>query len=77
MKKEQIEAVLDFTPTWETALPFFLSILEGGTYEGRTAAKGELLRMAKLADLQVEAMKQAALDTSAAGLVPPPIGTGL
>lgn len=75
MKK--LIGVIDCAPTWEASLPLMFTLLDSGTPEGRILARQEFYRMARLADKQVAAMKEAALDRSAAGLVSPPIGTGL
>lgn len=45
---------LDATPTWEGLVrPLIALVHEGETYESRQMAKGELRRMARLADCWV------------------------
>lgn len=44
---------IDITPTWSGILPALLLLLESGSAKGRTAARDELARMAKLADIAV------------------------
>lgn len=60
---DQTEAVapqvIDLTPTWAAVLPIFLTALEYGTAEGQKSAKLELMRMAHLADMQVQASNTA------------------
>ena len=46
---------IDLTPTWSGMLRLLLAAYEGGTFEGRKAAEGELTRMAALADKHVAA----------------------
>jgi hypothetical protein len=50
---------LDATPTWEGLVrPLIALVHEGETYESRQMAKGELRRMARLADCWVEYRKE-------------------
>ena len=48
---------IDMTPSWEGAVSYLILILESGTSEGKQIAKEELRRMAKLADLYAESVK--------------------
>lgn len=50
---------IDLTPTWAGVLPIYLAVLENPNagHDGRTAAREELARMAKLADLYVAGQK--------------------
>ena len=41
------------TPTWEGLLPVMLMALRDGDTKARTAAMGELRRMARIADVAV------------------------
>ena len=50
---------LDATPTWEGLVrPLIALVHEGETYESRQMAKGELRRMARLADCWVAHRKE-------------------
>jgi hypothetical protein len=49
---------IDLTPTWSEVLPIFIACLENGTEKGKTSARAELLRMAKLADAYVAEHKK-------------------
>ncbi|WP_434052599.1 MAG: hypothetical protein RDA78_25685 [Roseibium sp.] len=42
-------------PTWTEILPTIITALEDGTPQGKQTAKEELFRMARAADLAVEA----------------------
>lgn len=44
---------VDITPTWEGTLPLLLAAITDGTPGGQDAARGELLRMARLADAHI------------------------
>lgn len=44
---------IDITPTWEELLPLLLTIFEQGSPKARDEIYGELLRMAKAADMAV------------------------
>lgn len=44
---------IDCTPSWKAILPTLLALIEMGSAEGKVAAKEELARMARLADLYV------------------------
>lgn len=48
---------IDMTPTWEEILPTLLTIVRDSSPEGQRKGVEELTRMAKLADLHVEAAK--------------------
>lgn len=48
---------IDVTPSWEEILPALLLLLEKGTPEAARTAKSELRRMARLADLHVNSVK--------------------
>lgn len=53
MEKRKLETI-DLTPTWAGILPVLLEVYENaGTPQGRQQAKGELVRMARLADQAV------------------------
>lgn len=41
---------IDLTPTWESAMPLLLIVLEDGTAEGKKAAREELMRLARDVD---------------------------
>lgn len=45
---------IDCTPSWEGLLPYLLTVLRDGSWEGQKLAREELTRMAKLADRYVE-----------------------
>jgi hypothetical protein len=49
---------IDMTPTWEATLQTCLILVERGNREGRANAIAELKKMAKLADLYVESVKE-------------------
>jgi hypothetical protein len=49
---------IDMTPTWEGLLPYLLTILSDGSFEGQKIARDELTRMAKLADMYVAENKK-------------------
>jgi hypothetical protein len=51
---------VDVTPTWVGTLPLLLAVITDGTPEGQAAARGELLRMAQIADLHIAALKERA-----------------
>lgn len=58
---EEIKQVgtVDITPTWQTATRIFMETLEHGeTVEGKDSARGELMRMARIADNAVAAAKR-------------------
>lgn len=42
---------IDATPTWQAILPWLIAAIQDGTEEGQRAAREELARMAKAADL--------------------------
>lgn len=44
---------IDLTPTWESLIPAFVTLIEEGNPASRTVAIYELQRMAKIADLYV------------------------
>lgn len=46
---------IDCTPSWSALLPVMLLAYTDGTPKGHAAARSELERMARLADLYVEA----------------------
>lgn len=61
---------IDITPTWSGVLPIFLAALEYGTKGGRTSARVELARMARLADMQAQSAKVASVPTDERGDTP-------
>lgn len=48
---------IDLTPTWTEVLETLLVLLDRGHAEGRATARGELLKMATLADEYVKLTK--------------------
>lgn len=48
---------INITPSWQGLVPAFLALIEDGTAEGRNFAVSEIARMAKVADLKVQAMQ--------------------
>ncbi len=53
---EEMLDSIDLTPTWISALPVLVEVAaNGSTREGREAAWGELRRLARIVDAQVEA----------------------
>lgn len=48
---------IDMTPSWEGLLPYLLTIVQDGSWEGQRLAREELQRMAKLADRYVMTQK--------------------
>ena len=54
---KKLAALLDLTPTWEAILPTLLTVYMDGNATGRTAAREELERMARLADAYVKQHK--------------------
>lgn len=48
---------VDMTPSWEGLLPYLLTIIQDGSWEGQKLAREELRRMAKLADRYVETQR--------------------
>lgn len=57
MKKKKVETI-DLTPTWQTALQIYLTVLESGTDEGKRLAKEGLNKMANVAQAHVELLKK-------------------
>lgn len=58
MTTETTPETVDLTPQWAGILPALLSIVRNGTtVESQKFAEGELLRMARLADRYVAAVK--------------------
>jgi hypothetical protein len=55
----KVVETIDLTPTWSGLLPLFLTAMEIGTDDAKSAARTELERMAKLADAYVESMREA------------------
>lgn len=53
-----ITETVEITPTWEDILPLLLVAYAHGSFEGKRAANEELTRMALLADLYVNSIKQ-------------------
>jgi hypothetical protein len=52
--KEQLETkVVNLIDNWQTAVEMLIVALEKGNETGKTIARGELRRMAKLADMYV------------------------
>jgi hypothetical protein len=49
---------IDVTPSWEGVLPYLITIIENGSFEGHRLAREELHRMARLADLAVRMKKE-------------------
>ena len=49
---------IDLTPTWSALLPVMFEVLEHGTPKSRDEIRGELRRMAQIADLYVASRKQ-------------------
>lgn len=49
-KNAETPTTIDLTPTWESVLSWYLTVLQDGNDEGKKIAKDELLRMAKAAD---------------------------
>jgi|TARA_R100000084_G_C4551588_1_gene100342 hypothetical protein len=49
MKKQQ---TIDLTPTWEGAVKIYMAVLENeqATFEGKKAAREELVRLARIVD---------------------------
>jgi len=55
--RKQVETI-DLTPTWESLLPVLVEVAANGTsHTGRTAAMGELMRLARIVDAQNAAAK--------------------
>lgn len=48
---------VDVTPTWSQIVPTLIHLIENSTSAGRECAFDELMRMAKLADMQVARIK--------------------
>lgn len=51
---------IDVTPSWEGILPYLITIMQDGSYEGQKLAREELHRMAHLADAAVRIQREAA-----------------
>ena len=52
MPEEQVKQItIDMTPTWEGVAPILIAALEKGSEEGRSSARKEVKRMAKLVDM--------------------------
>ena len=49
---------IDITPSWSSITPVLLTILENPEGMGKSEARDELIRMAKVADCWVEHCKQ-------------------
>lgn len=60
--ERKIVGTIDITPTWEAVLPIYMDALEYGQGPGVFAAREELRRMAKLADLYVASQKKDATE---------------
>jgi hypothetical protein len=56
---------IDATPTWSAILPALLQALQSGGPRAETAAREELQRMARLADLWVSHVQELPRDSSA------------
>ncbi len=54
---KKLVGFIDVTPTWEEILPTLLTVYADGNATGRTAAREELERMARLADAYVKQQK--------------------
>jgi len=49
---------IDMTPTWEGLLPLYLAAYSNGSFNGMKAAEEELTRMAKLADIGAQILRE-------------------
>ena len=58
--KIKVSHTIDLTPTWQGIYHVIELALVNGTFEGRKIARGEMLRMAKAADLHNLSVQQAA-----------------
>ena len=54
MEERKRMKYIDLTPTWADVMPIYIAALEQGDAQGKAAAKGELMRLAKWADAQMQ-----------------------
>lgn len=57
-KPQETGETISLTQTWASTLPMLLLVYENGTAEGKAKALAELERMAKVADLAVEGLRE-------------------
>lgn len=55
MKEKEIKTIQAGPKNWQETSPLLLMVLEAGDAKGKRMAKAELQRMAKVADMTLEA----------------------
>jgi hypothetical protein len=50
---------IDLTPTWPEAFTMLLAVMEDGTYEGKQAAREQLMKAAEFAQVSAELFQAA------------------
>ena len=65
---------IDMTPTWEGLLPLYLAAYSTGSFKGMKAAEEELTRMAKLADIGAQILREQHKATEEGRIMQSPFG---
>lgn len=48
--ERKVIGTIDLTPTWTAMVPLYIAALQDGSWQAQSAARDELMRMARIAD---------------------------